>query len=1105
MAQARRALPLAAACCLCLVAVCTVAQGSTMSVLELKPVTPATDDAPHAKVGAAAADHHRKDSSAMGRDATDSESGLASAAHEAAKRAKAADAEASKAEASLALVEDGAVTAAGAQEEVPRQQKSFISGDRFGNHHVYNDFGINHNRRRGNWRERHVGHWRNTADGRKQYICDYVDDPYGTGTHRRLDVVNNAWCDDEYLGYHFPVHYHDDRDVYGNGFGEHLGTVYGDDSVKPGVLQKTVPDRYGDFFHGTSPGYDWVEEHARGRHEPAITQYAYSTSKDKTYGDDGDKRQRPLYYMDWDSDGTRALDHTAAYGEEDFTKNGGDFAATPRGRTGLRARQQLLQKERRVARSLARQAREEQEQVNEARLAKEVGSLRAQVAHVKRSLHDALDKTLPKNAPSNAPAAQPTPPSEAAETAEATLLHEAQAQLVAQERDLHALRKTQRSARARARRVATLRHRHVTKAAQGRMRVTHGPSSEHPVLGRGGDSASSSRNPQSSAILDEMVGQVERSLKVDAKGHRLPTRRVAGGFEDRSARDAIRAATHKKSLKELRREMDEEGRQAQEQRAARTRRHRAWLEDQLAHGTGRLHALRRAARSQSARWRQVLSASQEAAGETAAPNMGRDHGCGIMQVTGSTAMLDDCDPLSAKMQPLIDAESQRLAAATAGNKGGVHWTSGDVPPIYDAIPMREVHGGYSGISDISFPADKVYPTLYKPGIGNPLFYPSVTPSRVGTKHALGPKSLHQTFDFARDDWSLRPDDARATAQTKAAEEEAKAEVLKKREMQVDEAHSEVTADEKKASVERAIGDRVMHDAVKEEDQESRTRLLKAATEEYEKAAAETQAANKAAAAVEAEDAHAAAPASVAAMDRAIGDQVVKDAMQVGDADKRARLLQAASRQYRKAAAEAVEEQGSPGAHSVAQQPRGQDEASAGSFSVQGAAAHMRHRAQAEGAPGIATERAAGVAHSVSLTMPASVAKGTVTIKFSDDESSHSSAGSASAAPSRHAGMHASGQKRESAQGAGAGEDALEVAKKLAATEKTLRAQAKALAVMEATKTAKVVSRNDKIQHTLAGVVDVSDILVPAEAKAVKQQIAAAAHESRKVDQELMLK
>ena len=53
-------------------------------------------------------------------------------------------------------------------------------------------------------------------------------------------------------------------------------------------------------------------------------------------------RQVLLQVFDWDSDGTRALDHTAAYGEEDFTKNGGDFAATPRGRTGLRARQQLL-------------------------------------------------------------------------------------------------------------------------------------------------------------------------------------------------------------------------------------------------------------------------------------------------------------------------------------------------------------------------------------------------------------------------------------------------------------------------------------------------------------------------------------------------------------------------------------------------------------------------------------------------------------------------------------------------------------------------------------------------------------------------------------------
>jgi hypothetical protein len=121
-----------------------------------------------------------------------------------------------------------------------RQQKGFISGDRFGTHHVYSDFGIHHNRRRGNWMQRHFGDWINTADGRPQYVCDYHDDPYETGTHRRVNVIDNEWCDDEYYGYQFPVHYHDDREVYNNGYGEHLGTYYGDNGVKPGVLHKMV-------------------------------------------------------------------------------------------------------------------------------------------------------------------------------------------------------------------------------------------------------------------------------------------------------------------------------------------------------------------------------------------------------------------------------------------------------------------------------------------------------------------------------------------------------------------------------------------------------------------------------------------------------------------------------------------------------------------------------------------------------------------------------------------------------------------------------------------------------------------------------------------------
>ena len=100
-------------------------------------------------------------------------------------------------------------------------------------------------------------------------MCDYYDDPYETGTHRRVDVTDNEWCDDEYYGYHYPVHYLDDRGVYNNGYGEHLGTAYGDNGVKPGVLHKMVQDHYGDFFHGLSPGYDWVEEHNRRSEVPA--------------------------------------------------------------------------------------------------------------------------------------------------------------------------------------------------------------------------------------------------------------------------------------------------------------------------------------------------------------------------------------------------------------------------------------------------------------------------------------------------------------------------------------------------------------------------------------------------------------------------------------------------------------------------------------------------------------------------------------------------------------------------------------------------------------------------------------------------------------------
>ncbi len=49
---------------------------------------------------------------------------------------------------------------------------------------------------------------------------------------------------------------------------------------------------------------------------------------------------------------------------------------------------------------------------------------------------------------------------------------------------------------------------------------------------------------------------------------------------------------------------------------------------------------------------------------------------------------------------------------------GVHWTSGDVDPRLDVFPLKEVHGGYSGMADIIYDAkDGVHPTMYKPHIG----------------------------------------------------------------------------------------------------------------------------------------------------------------------------------------------------------------------------------------------------------------------------------------------------------------------------------------------------------------------------------------------------
>jgi len=54
---------------------------------------------------------------------------------------------------------------------------------------------------------------------------------------------------------------------------------------------------------------------------------------------------RPLYYMDWDEDGTRALDNTKTFGEEDFMSQAGNFARKPAGAQHLMKQQLLLKKE----------------------------------------------------------------------------------------------------------------------------------------------------------------------------------------------------------------------------------------------------------------------------------------------------------------------------------------------------------------------------------------------------------------------------------------------------------------------------------------------------------------------------------------------------------------------------------------------------------------------------------------------------------------------------------------------------------------------------------------------------------------------------------------
>ena len=120
-----------------------------------------------------------------------------------------------------------------------------------------------------------------------------------------------------------------------------------------------------------------------GASDPSsITQYAYSTYKDKTYGDEGDKRQRPLYYMDWDEDGTRALDHTKTFGEEDFMAQAGNFAVNTHTHTThpLKSQQLQLQRAQAEAHGLEEEVKKQKLDIEVEKLEQRVCASYTQVA-----------------------------------------------------------------------------------------------------------------------------------------------------------------------------------------------------------------------------------------------------------------------------------------------------------------------------------------------------------------------------------------------------------------------------------------------------------------------------------------------------------------------------------------------------------------------------------------------------------------------------------------------------------------------------------------------------------------------------------------------------
>ena len=136
---------------------------------------------------------------------------------------------------------------------------------------------------------------------------------------------------------------------------------------------------------------------------------------------------------------------------------------------------------------------------------------------------------------------------------------------------------------------------------------------------------------------------------------------------------------------------------------------------------------------------------QDRLGIVAEPQLGRMHGCKPEQIT--IMPTDDCDPLTAKMQPAVTRFDQRVQAEHGDNFAGVHWTSGDVGPDTDAFPYYEHHGGYSGFGfhDTIFNSEKgVHPTMYKATVG-------WEPHRyiMGTSH-MEVKREHSLKEYKRD-------------------------------------------------------------------------------------------------------------------------------------------------------------------------------------------------------------------------------------------------------------------------------------------------------------------------------------------------------------------